>query len=55
MGTSELDNTGALSFSTNFEQILEDEINGLVQDWSNSIALAMELLQSCTEPMLWRF
>ena len=28
-------------------------INGLVQDCSNSIALAMELLQSCTKPMKW--
>ena len=32
------------------------EINGLVQDCSNSSALAMELLQSCTKPLeyhLW--
>ena len=27
-------------------------INGLVQDCSNSIALAMELLQSCTKPLI---
>ena len=26
--------------------------NGLVQDCSNSIALAMELLQSCTKPSI---
>ena len=28
-------------------------INGLVQDCSNSSALAMELLQSCTKPSTW--
>ena len=27
-----------------------NQINGLVQDCSNSIANALELLQSCTEP-----
>ena len=27
--------------------------DGLVQDWSNSIALAIELLQSCTKPLIW--
>ena len=27
----------------------EDKVNGLVQDCSNSIALAMKLLQSCTK------
>ena len=27
-----------------------DHFNGLVQDCSNSIVLAMELLQSCTNP-----
>ena len=31
----------------------EDKIHGLVQDCSNSSALAMELLQSCTEPSRW--
>ena len=30
---------------------LSYHINGLVQDCSNSIALAMELLQSCTDPL----
>ena len=30
-------------------------IDGLVQDCSNSNALAMELLQSCTEPSTWFF
>ena len=29
------------------------DINGLVQDCSNSSALAMELLQSCTKPSTW--
>ena len=28
-------------------------IDGLVQDCSNSSALAMELLQSCTKPSIW--
>ena len=28
-------------------------INGLAQDFTNSIALAMELLQSCIKSMLW--
>ena len=28
-------------------------IKGLVQDCSNSSALAMELLQSCTKPLIW--
>ena len=28
-------------------------INGLVQDCSNSSALAMELLQSCTKPSIY--
>ena len=28
--------------------------DGLVQDCSNSSALAMELLQSCTEPLKWQ-
>ena len=30
-------------------------IHGLVQDCSNSSALAMELLQSCTKPLIWVF
>ena len=28
-------------------------IDGLVPDYSNSSALAMELLQSCTNPSIW--
>ena len=28
------------------------DIDGFVQDWSNSSALAMELLQSCTKPWI---
>ena len=31
----------------------EQYVDGLAQDCSNSIALAMELLQSCTKPSLW--
>ena len=27
--------------------------DGLVQDCSNSIANALELLQSCTKPLIW--
>ena len=30
----------------------EHHIDGLVQDYSNSSALAMELLQSCTKPLI---
>ena len=30
-------------------------INGLVQDCSNSSALAMELLQSCTKPSIYAY
>ena len=32
--------------------ILKLDINGLVQDCSNSIANALELLQSCTKPLI---
>ena len=28
-------------------------VDGLVQDYSNSIANAVELLQSCTKPSMW--
>ena len=31
-------------------EIMENNVHGLVQDCSNSIALAMELLQSSTKP-----
>ena len=30
-----------------------DDIDGLVQDCSISSALAMEILQSCTKPLMW--
>ena len=30
-------------------------IDGLLQDCSNSSALAMELLQSCTKPLIYTF
>ena len=30
--------------------LLIEYIEGIVQDWSNSSKLAMELLQSCTKP-----
>ena len=29
------------------------DIDGLVQDWSNSIANALELLQSCTKTSIY--
>ena len=31
----------------------QSDIDDLVQDCSNSSALAMELLQSCTKPSIW--
>ena len=38
---------------TTYECVLHyDDIDGVVQDCSNSSALAMELLQSCTKPSL---
>ena len=40
-----------LSLSTSLQHS-EEHIDGLVQDCSNSIALAMELLQSCTNPLI---
>ena len=33
---------------------MDDKIDGLVQECSNSIANALELLQSCTKPPKWR-
>ena len=34
--------------------ILTSNINGLMQDYNISSALAMEILQSCTKPLVWR-
>ena len=31
----------------------QHQINSLVQDCSNSVANALELLQSCTKPSKW--
>ena len=31
---------------------MKNDIDGSVQDYSNSIANAMELLQSCTKPSI---
>ena len=31
---------------------MQDYVNDLVQDCSNSIALVLELLQSCTKPSM---
>ena len=33
--------------------MFDEHINGLVQDFSNSIANAMELLQSCIKPAIF--
>ena len=33
----------------------KEYIDGLVQDCSNSSALAMELLQSCAKPPIWQY
>ena len=38
---------------TTHDGIILRDFNGLVQDCSNAIALAMELLQSCTKPSIW--
>ena len=35
--------------------IVFDNCDGLVQDCSNSIANAQELLQSCTKPLEWSY
>ena len=34
-------------------RVYQDHTDGLVQDCSNSGALAMELLQSCSKPSIW--
>ena len=39
-------------YSKQFYYITMDYIDGLVQDCSNSIANALELLQSCTKPSI---
>ena len=41
--------------SPGYYRIIRYHTNGLVQDCSNSSALAMELLQSCTEPSTLNF
>ena len=41
-----------LGFSEDANLSMVRHINGLVQDCSNSSALAMELLQSCTKPLI---
>ena len=41
---------GITHFWLNYRGIVNKQIDGLVQDCSNSNALAMELLQSCTKP-----
>ena len=35
------------------QRMIMKRIDGLVQDYSNSIANALELLQSCTKPSIW--
>ena len=36
----------------NVDLVIDNIMDGLVQDWSNSIANALELLQSCTKPLI---
>ena len=40
--------------STQTPMAVKKYIHGLVQDCNNSSALAMELLQSCTKPLIYR-
>ena len=42
-----------LIFSLWSEVATHTNINGLVPDYSNSIAYTLELLQSCTKPSIW--
>ena len=35
------------------QNLVQYNIDGLVQDCSNSSAIAIELLQSCTKPSTW--
>ena len=37
------------------DDLVHQQIDGLVQDCSNSSALAMELLQSCAKPTRYKF
>ena len=34
-------------------RLQKEGVNGLVQDCGNSSALALDLLQSCTKPLIW--
>ena len=43
----------AIHFTPWLNRIQNSQVDGLVQDCSNSSALAMELLQSCTKPSKW--
>ena len=40
-------------FKRKYECDIDARIDGLVQDCSNSSASAIELLQSCTKPLIW--
>ena len=42
--------TRVLKVNTKYNMVY---IDGLVQDCSNSCVSAMELLQSCTKPLIW--
>ena len=42
---------GVTTPAWNGGKITEDKFDGLMQDCSNSSALAMELLQFCTKPL----
>ena len=43
------------SFMPSATKVFITHIDGLVQDCSNSSALALELLQSCPKPSIWIF
>ena len=45
--------TKKIGFRLCLSNYTENYIDGLMQDCSNSIANAMELLQSCTRPSMW--
>ena len=42
-------------WENNTERFMRVYVDGLVQDCSNSIASALESLQSCTKPSMWSY
>ena len=43
------------SFLVDSKSAIYSDFDGLKQDCSNSIANALELLQSCTKPSIWGY